>query len=78
MKLITANGKQILRMTKDEWIAIGLKFEEAKKKKKKGLGRGPCGKGMARGRGGNGGGGAGYGKGNATGPRAKEGTCPKQ
>jgi len=34
MKLITANGKQVLRMTKDEWLAIGLKFEEAKKKKK--------------------------------------------
>lgn len=33
MKLVTANGKQVLRMTKDEWLAIGLKFEEAKKKK---------------------------------------------
>ncbi len=35
MKLITANDKKVLRMTKDEWLAIGLKFEEAKKKRKK-------------------------------------------
>ena len=77
MKIVTAaNGKKFLRMTKQEWINIGLKFEEARRKK--GLGRGPCGKGKARGKsGGKGGAGPGYGKGNATGPRSKSGTCPK-
>lgn len=35
MKIVTANGKKFLKMTRQEWEAIGLKFEEAKKKKKK-------------------------------------------
>lgn len=34
MKIIAGkDGKQILKMSKQEWLAIGLKFEEAKKKK---------------------------------------------
>ena len=34
MRIVTqSNGKKFLRMTKQEWLNIGLKFEEAKKKK---------------------------------------------
>lgn len=36
MRIVTAeNGKKFLKMTKREWLEIGLKFEEAKKKGKK-------------------------------------------
>lgn len=36
MKIVTAaNGKKFLKMTKQEWLDIGLKFEESKKKSKK-------------------------------------------
>ena len=81
MKIVTANGKSSLRLTEAELEDVMLKFEEAKKKKRPGLGKGPCGQGMARGKGGKGGKGGtgpGPGKGDATGPRSKNGTCPKK
>ncbi len=83
MKVVTASdGKKTVKITKKEWEMIGLKFEEARKKSGRGYGKGDGtgpmrknkidrktkGKGKADGTGP---------FRDGTGPRAKEGKCPK-